>query len=79
MQESQDVEVWPENVPFVEFFAQLGGGAWLVGMSGRTGIRYECLPFLFEMNHIKKKHWPKFYDALRVMEAAALEAMYPAD
>ena len=79
MQESQDVEIWPCNVQFVEFFAGLGPGAWNVGMNGRTGLRYEALPFQFDMAGIPKKKWPTYYDALRVMETAALEAMYPAD
>lgn len=71
-----DVEVWPENLPYVQFFARLGSGAWNVGMNGRTGIRYEALPFLFEMAGIRKKKWPAYYDAILIMESAALEEMH---
>ena len=72
----EEVDVWPENFAFVEFFSALGSGAWASGMNGRSGIRYESLPFIFEMRGIPRKKWPQFYEAIIVMESAALEAMH---
>ena len=68
--------MWPENERAILFFAGMGQGAWLHGMNGPSGLRYEALPFQLEMAGIRKKHWPEVFRAVRVMESAALEAMH---
>lgn len=72
----EDVDVWLENWPAVQFFGSLGRGAWQQGMSGPSGLRYEALPFQFLMRGIKKRDWPAMYDDLLVLELAALKAMH---
>lgn len=71
----EEIDLWPENVGSVMFFAGLGMGAWNHSMNGPCGLRYEALPFLFDMAGIQKKKQPRIYADLLVMESAALKAM----
>ena len=72
----EDIDLWPENERSVLFFAGLGMGAWNHGFSGPCGLKYEALPFLFEMAGIHKGKRKRVYSDLLVMEAAALKAMH---
>ena len=76
VQENKDIDLWPENVRSVMFFAGLGMGAWNHSMNGPCGLRYEAMPFLFEMAGIQKKKQLRIYADLLVMESAALKAMH---
>lgn len=72
--EFDDVEVWPENMPAVRLFRKLAT-QWVRGFSGTTGLRYEALPFLFDLHGIAPDERREVFDALRVMEIAALREM----
>lgn len=55
-EDEEDIDLQPENEQSVMFFAGLGAGAWNHSMNGPCGLRYESLPFLFEMSGIQKKN-----------------------
>lgn len=65
-------DVWPENWPAVQVFAAVGT-QWTVGMAGSTGLRYEALPFVFEMQGVQRDEWPELFDLIRLCEAEALK------
>ncbi|MEY2654570.1 MAG: hypothetical protein RLZZ524_1598 [Pseudomonadota bacterium] len=65
-------DVWPENWRAVQVFASLGT-QWTVGMAGSTGLRYEALPFVFEMQGVDRAQWPELFDQIRVCEVEALK------
>jgi hypothetical protein len=66
------VDVWPENWQAVQVFAACGT-QWTVGMAGSTGLRYEALPFVFEMSGVDRAQWPELFDQIRACEAEALK------
>lgn len=69
-------QVWPENWPAVQVFAALQT-QWAVAGMGNTviGLRYEALPTVFDLLRVKRRQRPELFDALRVMESAALEVL----
>lgn len=66
------VEVWPENWLPLQVFCAMRT-QWNEGFNGRTGFRYEALREIRFAYGIKSADWPDVFDAIRVMEAAALE------
>lgn len=68
------VNVWPENWPAVEVFASMLT-QWRVGVAGMVGLDYGVLPTVFRMRGIARKEWPEMFDAIRVMEDAAMKEM----
>ena len=48
---------------------------WDAGMGGATGLRYPVLFELMDRRGIAGDDWWQMLDDVRVMEAAALEAM----
>jgi hypothetical protein len=71
---SQTVEVWPENWQTVNLFTQVAT-QWRVGMGGPIGLDYNVLFRLLDMADLSKEDWEQSFEEVRVMEAAALEAM----
>lgn len=55
-------------------FAQLVT-QWRTAGFGRTGLDYTVIPFALRMNAVPRSEWPEYYELIRVMENAALEAM----
>lgn len=49
---------------------------WRVGVTGPTGLDYGVLPTVLRLMGVQRSQWPWIWDALRVMERAALEAMH---
>ena len=67
------VEVWPDNWPAFEIFISLQT-QWQVGMSGRTGLRYEALyPLLDRV--ATGDGWEELFSDVRTLEYAALKQM----
>lgn len=67
--------VWPENWPAFCVFSALQTQWRIVsGMGGRryTGLEYASIPAVFAAHGIKKKKRSEIFDAIRVMEIAAL-------
>lgn len=48
---------------------------WRTGFNGRTGLDYSVLPVMWDLHNIKKDQQRARFNELRIMEAAALEAM----
>jgi hypothetical protein len=68
-------EVWPDNLPAVNFFIALGGGSWNMGPNGPTGLRPEAFREVRLARRIRAGDWPDIFQDLRVLEDAALETM----
>lgn len=69
------MELWPENWPVFEVFAQLRT-QWRVAFGGPTGLDYAALyPLLDRAWRADAEQWRMAFDDVREMEAAALEAM----
>lgn len=67
-----DFEVWPENMTTIDILCAMGS-QWNVGMGGRTGLRYESIPFVLRMHDIPRAEWRDIYDGLRLAEGEALK------
>lgn len=46
---------------------------WRVGINGPTGLDYQAVKTVFELNCIPKKRWTNLFRDIRTMEAAWLE------
>ena len=66
-------DVWPENWTAVRAFEALGT-QWLKDAftGAAIGLRYEAVPMVLQMLAIPRREWPDAFEALRVMERAAL-------
>jgi len=74
--ENPPVEVWPDNWPAVLFFSALGHGSWNMGPNGPIGLRYEAFREVRLRLRVTAGEWPDIFDALRIMEAAALDEIH---
>ena len=72
--ETDPVEVYPENWSAFDLFCQVGT-QWRVGASGATGLDYNVLFRLLDNQGLTQTEWDYSFDAVRVMESAALEQM----
>lgn len=72
---NQEVEVWPENWRSWSLFTDLST-QWIVGMGGRTGMRYESIFPLLDRMEPTREGWDALFKDIQVMEQAALTAMY---
>jgi len=70
----QAVAVWPEHWPALELLIAMGT-QWRTGVSGATGLDYAALPAVMDLMGIARGDRRELFDALRVMERAALETM----
>lgn len=66
-----EAEVWPDNVAAVGVFVDIGT-QWRVGPAGLLGLDYNVLPMALELAGIARNDWPDTFQAIRIMEAAAL-------
>ena len=71
--DSEDVEVWPENMPVVRLFDAMRT-QWRVGFSGAYGLDYTPLPAVMDILGIEDRAYA--FEGLRVMEYAALHEMH---
>ena len=72
VEDTSDVEVWPENwVPFKVF--NKVSTQWRVWAGGATGLDYSVVYSTMDRMKIKKQL--AVLDAIRVMEASALSTM----
>jgi len=76
---SAPMEVWPDNWRAVCFFEALGKGNWNMGPNGATGIRYEALREVRTALKVRSPEWPDLFEAIRVMEQAALNEIHKDD
>lgn len=68
------IELWPENEDAFLLFCQMGT-QWRVGMGGPVGLDYAALPVVMDMAGIDAAARPLLFEAVRVMENAALAEM----
>jgi hypothetical protein len=67
-------EVWPDNWLAVEVFSAMGT-QWRTGAAGATGLDYGPLPFVMRVCDVTASRRADTFEAVRVMEAAALGKM----
>lgn len=70
----QSVEVWPENWPAWCLWTQVRN-QWRIGMGGAFAIDYGPLFTLMDRLRLDDDSWQAMFDAIRVIESAALTAM----
>lgn len=70
------VDVCPDNWRSVCFFEALGQGSWNMGPAGPTGLRYETFREVRRIMKVTSDEWPEIFEAVRIMESAALEEIY---
>ncbi|AKJ28843.1 DUF1799 domain-containing protein [Caldimonas brevitalea] len=70
-----EVEVWPDNWPAAVVFSSLQT-QWRVGPGGPYGLDYSAIPDVLRMSSVPRSQWPEVFEAVQVMEAAALGAMH---
>lgn len=68
------VEVWPENWPAFQLFAELGT-QWRTGMNGPTGLDYLVLHRELDDLGLTGEERQQMKADVREMESAALRAM----
>lgn len=75
---TKDFEVWPENMPAINLFNTLST-QWIVGAGGVAGLNY--IPLFHRMDRMKlsEQDHEWLFDDIRVIEAAAIEAMHRKD
>jgi hypothetical protein len=71
---SKEVEVWPENWQALLLFIRVGT-QWRVGMAGATGLDYNVLFRLMDVEGLAGEDWSKVFADIQVMEAQAIETM----
>lgn len=69
--ETPPFQLWPENQLPVALFRDLLT-QWTVVPAGVLGLRYEALPVVMQMHGVPQAEQMVCFQALRVMEAAAL-------
>lgn len=74
LDDAEEEGCWPDNWLPLQVFAALGT-QWNVGMSGAVGLRYESVEPVMRMMEIKRGDRAELFEALRIMESAALEVM----
>jgi len=75
-EDEHSVDVWPDNWRAVCFFEMLDQGNWNMGPGGPTGIRYEAFKEVRDIMKVTKKEWPEIFEAVRIMQRAALDEIY---
>ena len=70
--DSEDVEVWPENMPVLRLFDAMRT-QWRVGYSGAYGLDYTPVPAVLDLLGIEDRAYA--FEGLRVMESVAIEEM----
>jgi hypothetical protein len=71
--EDEVIEVWPDVWPSFCVFRS-ASTQWRTGMSGATGLDYNCLPWLMKIGEIEDE--AAALSDIRVMERAALTIMH---
>lgn len=69
------IEVWPENWQSVNFFMEFCRTQWRTGMGGATGLDYTAVLACLRTLRLGRERADEVFADVRVMEAAALEAM----
>ncbi len=71
----EHVEVWPENWPAFSLFTRVQT-QWRLGPGGATGLDYLVVMRLLDRMSLSDTDYDLWFDDIRVMEGAAIEAMH---
>lgn len=74
-EDEEGLDVWPENWAAVRLFGRLQTQWAVGGMGGLVGLRYEAIEPACRLSGVKKRDRPALFDAIRVMEEAAMEVL----
>lgn len=66
--------MWPDNWQALDVFLALGT-QWRSGPMGPTGLDYCALELVLRLHGIRKRDRADIFEAVRIMESAALAAM----
>lgn len=66
------VEIWQDNFDSFRLFKSMTT-QWRTGMSGITGLDYNCLPWLMKIHGIPESE--RIFNDLQIMEGEALKLM----
>lgn len=66
-----DIEILPDNLAAVNAFIAMTT-QWRIGTAGATGLDYTALPIVFRLQQIPRNQHNDTFEAIRVMEAEAL-------
>lgn len=72
---ADEIGVWPENWQSVNFFLDYCRTQWRTGMGGPTGLDYTAVLACLRTLRLGRERSDEVFTDVRVMEAAALEAM----
>ncbi|WP_280177092.1 DUF1799 domain-containing protein [Pseudomonas duriflava] len=67
--------MWPDNLQAFQVFESMAT-QWRCGPGGPTGLVYSELRDVMRYLSIPRKDQPEIFDAIRVMESAALDAIH---
>lgn len=70
------VELWPDNLPAVEFVRALGNGSWNMGPNGPVGFRPEAFREIRLARRVRAAEWPQLLADIHIIEAAALDEIH---
>lgn len=68
------IDLWPENVLPKDVFEAMGS-QWRIGFAGPTGLDYGALTGVMRILRVPADDEIDVFDAVRVMEGAALTMM----
>lgn len=64
--------MWPDNAAAVSVFVSMST-QWRVGPGGAYGLDYNVMPYIIGIRDIPAADAAEVFDAVRVMESAALD------
>jgi hypothetical protein len=73
-QQSNEFELWDENVPAFQLFQQCQT-QWNVSMTGITGMNYPAVQSVMSMSAIPRKKQPNLFEEFRFIESGFLTAV----
>ncbi|WP_297111568.1 DUF1799 domain-containing protein [Tessaracoccus sp.] len=70
-----ECEVWPENWPSFQLFAELRT-QWRHGLNGPTGLDYTAVLAVLRAKRLPRERADEMFADIRVMERAALNEIH---
>jgi len=72
---TEEIEVWPENWPAINFFLEYCATQWRTGMAGATGLDYTAVLACIRTLGLARDKRDELFADVRTLERGALEAM----
>lgn len=73
--ETDDFEVWPENMPAINLFSTLQSQLRTGGMGGAIGFDYNVYFFRMDRMKLSEQAYEWLFSDIRVIESEALTAL----